>query len=352
MAATAKPRSSRRLFHAEPLTAFGESAHQLTLPSECELVANTFVVFKWQRQYCVLQANVTMYCWGRRRSGAIEHVLEKYGLTNSPQLYHVNGKEVSDDQWSWLKQIFLVIHRLFDDLETGDTLGKLRWINIMQCSLAYELMRRECYRYHHNLYPKGSVLTSFLKHRGVEVEAWYDASRSFIVTTDRLSTPPPLLSRSQTPPSDRSHVDGSGGCSGSTALSPPSPSAVAGDASLGEREWLSDIHIANLMFLLLCGQLALLEYCSVSPMASRETHTVERTDSGERQDARLRGMSERRNQASHSVRTSSRASTAAQRIRSSAGSLSSLSMSLSRSLTTHPAPCSGAASPLWGYTRP
>ena len=96
----------------------------------------------------------------------------------------------------------------------------------------------------------------------------------------------------------------------------------------------------------------LLEYCSVSPMASRETHTVERTDSGERQDARLRGMSERRNQASHSVRTSSRASTAAQRIRSSAGSLSSLSMSLSRSLTTHPAPCSGAASPLWGYTRP
>ena len=80
----------------------------------------------------------------------------------------------------------------------------------------------------------------------------------------------------------------------------------------------------------------MLEYCSVSPMASRETHTVERTDSGERQDARLRGMSERRNQASHSVRTSSRAGTAAQRIRSSAGSLSSLSMSLSRSLTTHP----------------
>jgi len=52
---------------------------QLTLPDGCDLVAGTFIVFRWDGRHCVLQANVTLYCWGRRRSGAIEHVLHKYG---------------------------------------------------------------------------------------------------------------------------------------------------------------------------------------------------------------------------------------------------------------------------------
>ena len=73
--------------------------------------------------------------------------------------------------WSWLKQIFVVVHQMFDDMETCETASKVRWINIMQCGMAYDVMRRECYHYHRNLYPKGSVLTSFLKRHGVEVEA-------------------------------------------------------------------------------------------------------------------------------------------------------------------------------------
>ena len=63
-----------------------KKSNQLSLPTNCELVANTFVIFRWENQYCVLQVNATLYCWGRRRSGAIEHVLEKYGLAHSPQL--------------------------------------------------------------------------------------------------------------------------------------------------------------------------------------------------------------------------------------------------------------------------
>ena len=87
---TAKPRSSRRLFPTAPSTD-PDDPTRLTLPSDCELVAGTFVVFKWQDHYCMLQVNVTLYCWGRRRSGAIEHVLDKYGLTHSPQLYRINS---------------------------------------------------------------------------------------------------------------------------------------------------------------------------------------------------------------------------------------------------------------------
>jgi hypothetical protein len=66
----------------DPLLADRHSA-QLTLPDGCHLVAGTFVVFRWEERHCVLQANVTLYCWGRRRSGAIEHVLDKYGWTQS-----------------------------------------------------------------------------------------------------------------------------------------------------------------------------------------------------------------------------------------------------------------------------
>ena len=276
----AKPRSSRRLFHADPSTKGSELAEPLTLPSGCELVASTFVVFVWQKQCCVLQTNMTMYCWGRRRSGAVEHVLDKYGLTDSPRLYHINGKDVSAEQWSWLKQVFLFVHRLFDDLETGETIGKMRWINIMECSLAYGVMRRECYHYRKNLYPKGSVLTSFLKHRGVEVEAWYndDSPPSIFSADDRPTTPlaPPL--RSDTPPSGLGDSGRSSGSSSGSAVEvlPLSASASASDPAsaasfaivprvdgLGDREWLSDVHIANLMFLLLCGQLVLPWRCAI-----------------------------------------------------------------------------------------
>ncbi len=232
-----QPRSSRRLF---PTDSPDSTHQQLSLPSECELVANTFVVFKWQNRCCVLQANLTLYCWGRRRSGAIEHVLDKYGLTHSPQLHRINGKEVDDEQWRWLKQIFLVVHRLFDDKELGDSLGKVRWINIVECSLAYDVMRRECYHYHQNLYPKGKVLTSYLKRHGIEVEQWYEMSQLSSLDTDD----PPPLTRPQTPPSNSSQ--------GSRGESPS-----ASSSGLGEREWLSDVHIANLMFLLLCRQLVL-----------------------------------------------------------------------------------------------
>ena len=229
-----QPRSSRRLF---PTDSPDSTQQQLSLPSGCELVANTFVVFKWQNRCCVLQANLTLYCWGRRRSGAIEHVFSKYGLTYSPQLHRINGKEVDDEQWRWLKQIFLVVHRLFDDKEMGDSLGKVRWINTVECSLAYDVMRRECYHYHQNLYPKGKVLTSYLKRHGIEVEQWYEPPP--LATDD----PPPLI-RPQTPPSNSSQ--GSRG-----------KSLSASSSGLGEREWLSDVHIANLMFLLLCRQIVL-----------------------------------------------------------------------------------------------
>ena len=105
-------------------------------------------------------------------------MLSRYALTQSPQLYRINSKLVSDAQWAWLKQIFVVVHRLFDDGAMCENVGKVRWINIMQCGMAYEVMRRECYRYHTNLYPKGSALASFLKLHGLEVEPWYDGFHS------------------------------------------------------------------------------------------------------------------------------------------------------------------------------
>ncbi len=129
----------------------------LVLPEGCELVADTFVVFQWQGRYCTLQNNVTMYCWGQRRSGAIEHVLERYGWTHSPQLHRVSSKMVDESEWRWLQAIFVVVQRLFDDRETGDTLGRVRWLNIIECRLVFELLRRECFHHHRNLYPKASV---------------------------------------------------------------------------------------------------------------------------------------------------------------------------------------------------
>ena len=173
-----KPRSSRRLFATTTDDSVADESTQLALPTDCQLIAGTFVVFKWENCCCMLQVNLTLYCWGRRRSGAIEHVLDKYGLSQSPQLYRINSKLVSSEQWSWLKHVSVVVHRLFDDSEMCESVAKVRWINIMQCGMAYEVMRRECYHYNRNLYPKGSVLTSFLKQNGVEVEPWYDNSNS------------------------------------------------------------------------------------------------------------------------------------------------------------------------------
>ena len=114
----------------------------LQLPDECELVAGTFIVFQWHGRYCTLQNNVTMYCWGRRRSGAIEHVLERYGWTHSPQLHRVSSKMVDGPRWRWLQLVFDTTQRLFDDKEIGDTLGRVHWLNIMDCRLVFELLRR------------------------------------------------------------------------------------------------------------------------------------------------------------------------------------------------------------------
>ncbi len=139
---------------------------------------------------------------------------------------------------------------MFDDMETCETASKVRWINIMQCGMVYDLMRRECYHHHCNLYPKGSVLTSFLKHHGVEVEAWFDNAEA---PADRLA---PLSSLGM-PDAETPKSAGSGSSEQST-YSPASGVVADGSSNeggLGGREWLSDLHISNLMFLLLCGQL-------------------------------------------------------------------------------------------------
>jgi hypothetical protein len=149
-------RKSKRLV-SSPNMEPDESTH-LILPEGCELVANTLIVFKWQDQCCLLQTNLTLYCWGVRRSGMIEHVLAKYGWTNSSHLHRVGSKLVSCQQWSWLKQVLVIVHRMFDEMETGDTVSKIHWLNIVDCRLAYELLRKECYHYHRNLYPAGSLL--------------------------------------------------------------------------------------------------------------------------------------------------------------------------------------------------
>ena len=222
----------------------------LVLPEECELVADTFVVFQWQGRYCTLQNNVTMYCWGQRRSGAIEHVLERYGWTDSPQLHRVSTKMVTQPEWRWLQAIFVVIQRLFDDKETGDTLGRVRWLNIMDCRLIFELLRRECFHHHRNLYPKASVLPSFMKSHGVEVDDWPEWYTAH--TPSPLSAPTEEANNNET---DLAFVP-STPRSGSSASSTDSATtvAVAVASALGAREWLSDVHIANLMFLLLHGQ--------------------------------------------------------------------------------------------------
>jgi integrase len=256
-----KPRSSRRLFAGPVNSPTSEDSTPLILPSDCELVAGTFVVFKWENSYCVLQVNVTLYCWGRQRSGAIEHVLEKYGLSQSPQLYRVNSKLVSSAQWSWLKQVFVVVHRLFDDSEMCESVAKVRWINIMQCGLAYDVMRRECYRYDRNLYPKGSVFTSFLKQHGVEVEPWYDGFSSSSSSAPDHHSVTPVMNTSSSPSSNNSGGSGRGssGSAGQAQSGGKAGSVAAQSNSApvwGDREWLSDVHIANVMFLLLHGQLA------------------------------------------------------------------------------------------------
>ena len=231
------------------------------MPDDCELVAGTFVVFRWQAQPCILQVNLTQYCWGGQRSGALELVLEEHGLTRSPQLHHINSKLVTAQQWAWLQHIFVVVRRLFDANAPCDTVRKVHWLNIVECRLAYDLMRRQCFRYHRNLYPTGSALSAHLKRCGVELDAWYgvddrptDASAEHSRTPTTPPPPPPL-----SPPSSPSSI--------APPVTPPSsahkhraddaPTSASRRTGLGEREWLSDIHLANLMFLLLHGQLDL-----------------------------------------------------------------------------------------------
>ena len=189
----------------------------------------------------------------------------------SPHLYRINSKLVSGAQWSWLKSIFVVVHRLFDDSEMCESVAKVRWINIMQCGMAYEVMRRECHHYHCNLYPKGSVLTSFLKQHGVEVEPWYDSYNASDSADHRSTTP--MMNKSSTPSSNESGGSGGSGTAADAPLSSGiassndttsqtravgvgSAAATSNNAQVwGDREWLSDVHIANISFLLLHGQL-------------------------------------------------------------------------------------------------
>ena len=248
---TSSPDQAVALRKSRRLTApCGPATEALVMPDGCELVAGTFVVFRWQEQPCILQVNLTQYCWGGQRSGALELVLEDHNLTHSPLLYHINSKLVTTTQWSWLREIFIVVRRLFDANEACDTARKVHWLNIFDCRLAHDLMLRQCHRYHFNLYPTGSLLCIHLKRYGVELEAWYGAADEENGRSESPTTPPPP------PPS-----------SPAATLPPTTPPSSAEkrrtednaspSTGLGEREWLSDIHLANLMFLLLHGQLDL-----------------------------------------------------------------------------------------------
>ena len=53
-------RKSRRLSDHPSLQQ--DLSAQLTLPEECDLVANTFVIFKWQDQCCLLPLTKLAFC--------------------------------------------------------------------------------------------------------------------------------------------------------------------------------------------------------------------------------------------------------------------------------------------------
>ena len=247
---SAAVRRSQRLLASLPSTAAStDESSRLVLPEGCELVANAFVVFRWEDHPCVLQLNLSAHCWSRRRSGAIEHVLDKYGWRQSPQLHRVRSSSVDDAEWSRLKRILLVVLRLYDDKETGEMLGRIHWLNIIDCRLAYDMMRRECFYYHRHLYPAGSALGNHLKRCGVEVEDWY-YSMSLTAADATSTTPAATADEPRTPPPlQRPELEVNSGSS--------APDERQDDGALGPREWLSDIHIANLMFLLVYGQLSL-----------------------------------------------------------------------------------------------
>ena len=199
-------RKSRRLSApADPLATGTDESSHLVLPEGCDLVANAFVVFRWQNHPCVLQLNLSLHCWGRRRPGAIEHVMAKYGWTQSPQLHRVRSSCVDEADWSRLQQVLLMVLRLYDNKETGEMVGRIHWLNIIDCRLSYDMMRRECFYYRRHLYPAGSALGNHLKRCGIEVEAWYYSmaltaddvgvpvgTTSAAASDDDLSTPPPL----------------------------------------------------------------------------------------------------------------------------------------------------------------
>jgi hypothetical protein len=248
-------RKSRRLSSSAAHDAKADESEHLVLPAGSELVANAFVVFRWRDHHCILQMNLSAHCWGRRRSGAIEHVLDKYCRSESSQLHRISTNSVTEAEWSWLKQILLVVLRLYDDKETGEMVGRIHWLNIIDCRLAYDMLRRECFYYHRHLYPAGSALGSHLKRCGIEVEDWYysmthseaTASAAAADAVDEEPLTPPPLQRPQ-------EVNSGSSASGSSSAS---PLRTSDHGALGQREWLSDIHIANLMFLLVYGQLPL-----------------------------------------------------------------------------------------------
>ena len=54
-------------------------------------------------------------------------------LNGEPQSWRVsstNSKAVSDRQWTWLRQIFVVVRRLFDAAEVLDTVSRIHWLNV------------------------------------------------------------------------------------------------------------------------------------------------------------------------------------------------------------------------------
>ena len=108
----------------------------------------------------------------------------------------------------------------------------------------FELLRRKCYHHRRNLYPKASVLPSFMRSHGVEMESWPDWYTVCQEEAAQMPLQPP--------------ADDSGPAPPGTPTSGSSSSPVVHDElspAIGDGEWLSEVHIANLKFLLLHGQL-------------------------------------------------------------------------------------------------
>jgi hypothetical protein len=121
--------SSRRSQSLEP--------RQLVLPADCEIISSTFLLFQFQKRYVILQRNVSLYCWGRERSGAIEFVLQRLSLSDS--VIRINSKTLDREQWKYLKQIFVLVHQLFDSTATQEVASKVHWMNSIPADVVYEM---------------------------------------------------------------------------------------------------------------------------------------------------------------------------------------------------------------------